>query len=66
MDYCIDKSLKTHEKGTKNGVRENLRVKASSLYSKYFSANNRKSRLKTQGDREFQALSEYIITFLKI
>ena len=41
--------FKTHEEGTKNGVRGYLRVKVSSLYSKCFSANKCKSRLKGTG-----------------
>jgi hypothetical protein len=33
-------------KEQKNGVHGNLRARVSSLYSKYFSANKPKSRLK--------------------
>ncbi len=46
-DYCIEKNYKnTYEKRTKNGVRANLRVGVSSLYSKHFSAHKYKSTLK--------------------
>ncbi len=60
------KISKTHEKRTKNGVRRSLRARVSSLYSKHFQEIHASQDLSTQGNREFWALLEYLITFLKM
>ena len=65
MDYCIDKNFEKH-------MRKEQKMEFVEVWGclhciqNIFQQINASQDLNTQDDREFWALSEYIITFLKI